>query len=52
MSNREMASNAKKYVLKKMSIVNTVLILCHLGFALLYAMHGMHALFFTNYTLL
>lgn len=49
MSNREMASDAREYVLKKMYIVNTVLILCHFGFAILYCCYNMTVLFFTNF---
>lgn len=48
MSNREMAPKAREYVLKKMYIVNTVLILCHLGFAVLYHLYDMTILFYTN----
>lgn len=44
-----MASNAREYVLKKMYIVNTVLILCHLGFAIIYHIYDMTVLFFTNF---
>ncbi len=49
MSNREMTSNARDYVLKKMYLVNTVLILCHLGFAFIYNRHQMTVLFFANF---
>lgn len=48
MSNREMTSNAKVYVLKKMYIVNTVLILCHIAFAVICDVHNMTVLSFTN----
>ena len=49
MSNREMTPDAREYVLKKMYVVNTVLLLCHLGFALICAIHSMTILFFTNF---
>lgn len=49
MSDREMASDAKRYVLGKMYLVNTVLILCHLGFAYIYIHYQMTVLFFTNF---
>lgn len=49
MSKREMTTRARKYVLGKIYIVNTLLILCHLGFALIYDYYDMNILFFTNF---
>lgn len=44
-----MTANARNYVLKKMYLVNTVLILCHLGFALVYLRYHMTVLFCANF---
>lgn len=48
MSKRDMTSKARKFVLEKMYIVNTILIICHLGFALLYNRFNMDVLTLTN----
>ena len=49
MSDRDMAIVARKYVLHKMYIVNTVLVVCHLAFALLYKLFDMDMLFYMNF---
>ncbi len=50
MSKREMADKAKVFVLKCMYVVNTVLIICHLGFAFFYNYYDMDILYFLEET--
>lgn len=48
MKKREMAENAREFVLKCMCIVNSVLILCHIGIAFFYDYYNMDILFYIN----
>ena len=49
MVQREMATKARSFVLEKIHIINTLLIICHLGFAVIYDLYDMDILFYTNF---
>lgn len=49
MSDREMALSARKYVLNRVYIVNTVLLVCHLAFVVLYSLYDMYILSLANF---